>query len=48
MTVFYQGLAVFVEQVPRQTARLGTGATVGAAVAQIMTQIALPALAYAQ
>ena len=45
MTVLYQDLAILVEQVPRQATGLGTGATVGAAVADILAQIALSAMA---
>ena len=48
MSILYQDFTVFIKQVPRQATGLGTGTTVGAAVADILAQIALSAMADAQ
>ena len=48
MPIFNQHVAVGVEEVVGQTAGLGTSATVGAAVADKLTQIAPPAVADTQ
>ena len=48
MSVFYQHVAFGIEQVVRQTTRLGAGTTVGATVADVLAEIALPAVADTQ
>ena len=48
MPIFDKHFPVCVEQVPRQAARLGTSTTIGTTVADMLAQIALPAVADAQ
>ena len=48
MAVPDEDVALGVEQVVRQAARLGAGATVGATVADVLTEIALSAMADAE
>ena len=45
MTILDEHFTILVEQVPRQTARLSAGTTIGTAVTDILAQIALSAMA---